>query len=735
MNTLNACFTWTLDATLRASLLAGAVLLIQAALSGRISARWRYALWLPVLFVLVVPVLPQSRWSAEHFFALKVQALDVPTDTDTLMVDLAPMPVADSSHAVGTRVSDPAASIDWRRVIVVTWLIGALGSIVGGASFYLATMRRIRLTAMPASPTLTALVQRLCGSVKLRRAPFVRVSPRVDSPAVAGLWRPVLLLPAAFERAFSEAETELVLKHELMHLKRHDLPVNALLCVLQALHWFNPLLWFAASRARQDRESACDAQVLASAERDCRNDYGHALLKVQAAYCPRGFSLGFVGIFEGSAAVHARIKAIAAYRRVHPLMGALAAALTIGLGIVGATRAQTDEGPKNEDAASQIKLTADKAAAGMKERFAAYKALLVEAQKLQKEAQDPVLSAEARAKSAAELSGKLKEVRAIEKEIKDLQQQREAAQSKPEPADAGAVAASVNGKPILASDLADAVAAQRQKIRYDHRNNPKAADEALAKLKTTVLDSLIERELVIEEFKKMGGSIKAGIVEDDINKIIQGQFKGDREKFTAELAKSGTSMSKFKELREKMMIVQIMRSKHAGAQTPPTPAEVEAYYKQHAARWRDNDMVKLRTITLSKHSDEKDSTPEKLKQRAEELRTKLVAGDDFALAAKTHSHDSRAEAGGEWPWMKATEISPALRGPALETKEGTIAPVIEDVGNACILLQVEARKLGEVAPLEKVRGEIEKAIKAERSKIEIDKWLESLKRKTEIKIL
>lgn len=60
-------------------------------------------------------------------------------------------------------------------------------------------------------------------------------------------------------KTFLPAEAELVLKHELMHLKRCELPVNGLLCVLQALHWFNPLLWLAASHARQDRESACDA--------------------------------------------------------------------------------------------------------------------------------------------------------------------------------------------------------------------------------------------------------------------------------------------------------------------------------------------------------------------------------------------------------------------------------------------------------------------------------------------
>ena len=86
MNTLHSLFNWTLDVSLRASLLAGAVLCIQAALRGRISARWRYAMWLPVLFVLVAPVLPESRWSAEQMFA--PQVTDVVT-ADSVVADAA----------------------------------------------------------------------------------------------------------------------------------------------------------------------------------------------------------------------------------------------------------------------------------------------------------------------------------------------------------------------------------------------------------------------------------------------------------------------------------------------------------------------------------------------------------------------------------------------------------------------------------------------------------------------
>lgn len=742
MNTLHSLFSWILDVSLRASLLAGAVLCFQAALRGRISARWRYAMWLPVFFVLVAPVLPESRWSAEQFFAAKAQSLALPgVVDDALLPNTAIMPAVNTSVVGAVSKVEPAAFIDRRQMIVIAWIIGALITIIGGVGFYLATMRRIRLSTMPVSAALMDLVPLLSATIKLRRSPTVLVSRHVDSPAVTGLWRPVLLLPADFERTFSPAEIELVLKHELMHLKRHDLPVNALLCVLQALHWFNPLLWFAASRARLDRESACDAQVLASDERDCRNDYGHALLKVQTAYCPRGFSLGFVGIFASSEAVRTRVEAIVNHHRVHPLMGALAALLIGVLGLVGATHAQSEaaaKSPAKEDAPGDCKdatllteQSKDKGMTEMSKWFAIYKAVVNEAQKLQKEARDPVLSPEARAKSAADLGEKLKEARALEKELQQLQQ-TSATQLKMGQTATGSPAATVDGKVILSSDVARAITAQRQTIQFQHRDNPNAATEALAKLNTTALNSLIDRELVLAEFKRIGGSIKPSYLDDDTNKLIKEQFKGDREEFTAQLASQGITMEKFREMREKLIIIQIMRSKYGGKPDAPTADEVQRFYDAHQAQWRTSGRLKLSTITIPKHPAEQGSTVENQKRLAEDLHAKLAGGADFAALARAHSQDSRSARGGAWDEMDEKAFSPAMREPAMGTQVGQLTPLIEDT-SAFIILRVDDKKLGTVSPLDSVRSEIEKKIKAERSAAEVEKWLAGLRAKADIK--
>lgn len=136
------------------------------------------------------------------------------------------------------------------------------------------------------------------------------------------------------------------------HLKRHDLAQNWLLFALQGLHWFNPLIWFAFVRLRLDRETACDARVLALDAEDRRADYGRALLKMQELPSAGGLRLGFLGIFENVSGLRSRISDISRHRRSHPAWQVAGCGLVAAIALFGSTRAQevapeTDAGAQN----------------------------------------------------------------------------------------------------------------------------------------------------------------------------------------------------------------------------------------------------------------------------------------------------------------------------------------------------------------------------------------------------
>jgi len=335
MNTLDSLFTWFLTATIRASLLALAVLALQVALRRRLAARWRYALWLPVVLVLVAPQLPESRWSAENYMTVKAAPI-APTPEPTVSATVPAYAGIPNGSAL---VPKAESTLGWRQLAGLTWLAGSGFLLLAGLFSYARTMRRMwrgEIAAMASVRDGLAEAAAACG---LRRAPRLLVSTAVTSPAVTGFLRPVLLLPAGMQTEFSREELHHVLAHECTHLRRHDVAGNWLLCLLQALHWCNPLLWLAFAHIRRDREAACDEQVLARGCGEERASYGHVLLRLAGAPRQPGFAVGWVGIFGPGAAMRSRILAIAGYRPRHAGWGALSLALVCGLIAAGATRA------------------------------------------------------------------------------------------------------------------------------------------------------------------------------------------------------------------------------------------------------------------------------------------------------------------------------------------------------------------------------------------------------------
>ncbi|MES2597253.1 MAG: M56 family metallopeptidase [Verrucomicrobiota bacterium] len=340
MNMLDPLFDWLLQASLRASILTVVVLLTQHLLRKHLSARILHALWLPVLIVTLMPIWPQSRWSAE---SLIMEAR--PVTTAAPAAPSTPVPVMKRPPTV----MKAERSLPWAQMGAFIWAAGSVGFAVAGLISLGSTLRRFRRTACAPESETVDMVASLARQIGLKQAPQICQSEAISSPAVAGLFRPVLLLPANFTQTFTAHEAKLVLKHELTHLKRGDLIMNALLCVLMALHWFNPLLWLAFHKARIDREAACDEDVLRHGSPDERCAYGHALLKAEAAFCPRGWSLGFVGIFDRGAGLRTRIRAIASPGSRHPQMRLFACILMALMTYLGSTQAQSS-GPEKKGA-------------------------------------------------------------------------------------------------------------------------------------------------------------------------------------------------------------------------------------------------------------------------------------------------------------------------------------------------------------------------------------------------
>jgi beta-lactamase regulating signal transducer with metallopeptidase domain len=230
------------------------------------------------------------------------------------------------------------------------WLAGAttlLGHIM--VSSLRLARRCARLRPLD-DPSTMALLQDCCHRMAMSRrsthaaplSPLTIVETvEVTSPALHGLWHPRLLLPKGFTAKFSAEELRFVLLHELAHLKRRDLWMSWVMAALQAIHWFNPLVWLAFARWRDDRELACDAMVLEATGAEQNQAYGEAILRLLEDFTHPMRTPGLVGILEEKRQMRQRIEMIAAYAPL-PRWSLLAAVLIVGLTAIGLTDARSD---------------------------------------------------------------------------------------------------------------------------------------------------------------------------------------------------------------------------------------------------------------------------------------------------------------------------------------------------------------------------------------------------------
>jgi tetratricopeptide (TPR) repeat protein len=122
-------------------------------------------------------------------------------------------------------------------------------------------------------------------------------------------------------------ELRCIFLHELAHLKRGDIWIGWLIGLLQSLHWFNPLVWWAFIRMRADRELACDALALSHLKGNDSGCYGGALIHLLEQFSHTQHLPAVAGILENKAQLKRRLAMIADFKRPTLVPGILAAAL------------------------------------------------------------------------------------------------------------------------------------------------------------------------------------------------------------------------------------------------------------------------------------------------------------------------------------------------------------------------------------------------------------------------
>jgi beta-lactamase regulating signal transducer with metallopeptidase domain len=209
-------------------------------------------------------------------------------------------------------------ALTWQAAVFVFWLMGAAVLSVLLIHRILFVRRLIaqsepardRFSAQsePARDRFSEILDQCRQQLGIKRKTELRLSGNLQSPAVCGLFRPVILIPAGLIERLSPDKLKTVLIHELAHIKRGDLWVNCIQTILQIIYFYNPFVWLANAVVRRTREQAVDEMVLVALGSGAKN-YSNTLIDIaEMAFFRTSLSLRLTGVVESKKALYSRIR-------------------------------------------------------------------------------------------------------------------------------------------------------------------------------------------------------------------------------------------------------------------------------------------------------------------------------------------------------------------------------------------------------------------------------------------
>ena len=226
---------------------------------------------------------------------------------------------------------------------LMVWLLGTLGVFLWKMIQHFRFRKQILRGSYPVSAQDILEMWKEMQLASGLRKPWCRllIAPETKTPLTFGLSprRTRVLLP---EREYTEDELRLILRHELVHIRRSDLSAKLFYVFTKSIGWFNPLVWLSLRRSADDLELSCDEAVLLGESEDTRRQYAELLLRTA------GDERGITSCLSANAkALKHRLSGVMLPKKKHHgwlLIGVCTFLLLAGKGLVGVSYGETTVG-------------------------------------------------------------------------------------------------------------------------------------------------------------------------------------------------------------------------------------------------------------------------------------------------------------------------------------------------------------------------------------------------------
>ena len=290
------------------------------------------------------------------------------------------------------------------------------------------------------------------------------------------------------------------------------------------------------------------------------------------------------------------------------------------------------------------------------------------------------------------------------------------------------IAAIVQDRIITFEELRREMAPLMPQIRAESVS-PADYEKKMEELYMEILQALIDRALIIKDFKEKEFQIPETVIENEYDRILITDFNNDRQKFHEHLRQIGKSPREFREGIEERVIVGAMRNQIRKSQAAISPEKIEEFYNENKIHFYQEESIHLRIIMLKPQPD---SDSGFLDQTASKVIQELKNGADFSELAKKYSHDSRKDRGGDWGWVKRGDLRTELSTVAFGLASKKFSEPIE-LNKQLFILYIEDKRDEGIQSLSEARNQIEEILAGKLAGQAQNKWLERLRRDAYIK--
>lgn len=248
--------------------------------------------------------------------------------------------------------------------------------------------------------------------------------------------------------------------------------------------------------------------------------------------------------------------------------------------------------------------------------------------------------------------------------------------------------------------------------------------EEMEKAYDKALEELVERALIMEAFTARGGQIPDQYVTDEIKRMINERFKGDKALFERVLSEQKKTRTEYMETLREQMAVGMMVNEEVTRRARVTPAQIKAEYETSKELYFIPEKVEHSVILLNRGATEEDQAVKR--QEAESIHQRLAEGADFGEVAKELSEGSRAAEGGKFPWMQPKDVRPELQETLKTLPAGETSGIIE-TDTELYIVKMHARRQSGYKSFDEVRQTIKASLNAKERERLKERWIARLK--------